>query len=68
MAPVFTEMGRDSVGTGPFTENGGGNGIGLRTPSGLPDGGHVIDVHVQPLIGQRHDGNTADALGMSRRW
>ena len=66
MTPVFAEVGRDPVSASPLAKRGGGNGVGLRTPACLTHGGHVIDVHVEPLVGQRHDGNRADALGMSR--
>jgi hypothetical protein len=47
MPPVFAQVHGDAVGTGPLGHQRRGHRIGFSTTAGLPQGGHVIDVHAQ---------------------
>jgi hypothetical protein len=48
VAPILPEVDRDSVGAAGFGARGGRDRVGFVGSAGLPHGGDMIDVHVQP--------------------
>ena len=45
MTPIFSEMDDNTVGTGQFDQHGSRKGVRVRSTTGLPQRGHMVDVH-----------------------
>ncbi len=45
MPPIFSEVDNDAIGARQFNQHGSGKGIRINSPTGLPQCGHMVDVH-----------------------
>ena len=50
MTTIFTQMRGDTIRARVLTHSGGGDGIRFGSAPCLPQGSHMIDVDVQPLV------------------
>ena len=45
MPPILSKVNDNTVGAGQFHEHGGGKGVRVSSATGLPQRGHMVDVH-----------------------
>jgi hypothetical protein len=45
MPPVFSEVDDNAVGAGQFHQHGGGKRVRVGSTTGLPQRGHMVDIH-----------------------